>query len=177
MAQDTKFHKVVLLTLCLAALALSSLASPSYASLITGTDWNGMDLVPSNGDILSGVFTDVRLFQISAGDIVAFGPQLDIFANSISIYGTLDGPASSDSTLSLDSSTSIYLDSSSSIIMYGNGNSLYLVAGETVVLNGYINIQADQQQNAVPLPSSVILFGPVVAGFGLLRKKLRYGEK
>jgi len=168
MPQNTKFHKSCFSTFCLLTLILFS--SPSYASLVTGTDWNGMDLIPGNGDVLSGVFTNVRSFKINTGDIVNFSPQLDVFANSISIYGYLDSLATSGSTLSLNSITTIYLDSAGQINMFGNGNSLNLTA-QTLVLNGSINPQADPPASTAPLPSSAILFGSALAGFGLLRKK------
>ena len=63
-----KFHKVFFSLLFI--LILSVFSTPSHALLLTGTDWNGMDLTPSNGDVLSGTFTNVRSFQIDSGDIV-----------------------------------------------------------------------------------------------------------
>src|SRR5271157_3437591 len=115
MPQNGKLCKRIFSIVCLLAILL--FGSPSHASLITGSDWNGMDFIPGNGDILSGVFTNVNTFQINTGDIVLFGTQLEIFANTISIYGTLNGYASSSSTLSLNALTNINLASSGSINM------------------------------------------------------------
>jgi hypothetical protein len=167
MPQNGKLCKQIFSIACLLTILL--FGSPTQASLITGSDWNGMDFIPGNGDILSGVFTNVNAFQINAGDIVSFGTQLEVFANAITIYGALNSYATSSSTLTLNA-LNINLASSGSINMSGYGNSLSLNAG-TLILNGSINTDDQSQLAPVPLPSSIILFGSsLIVGFGLLRK-------
>jgi hypothetical protein len=73
-------------------LALLLAAVPAGAATLSGADYAGGDLAPSNGDILSGVFTGVGQFSIPAGATVyiAAGVQLSVYAATITIAGTLD---------------------------------------------------------------------------------------
>ena len=62
-------------------------------TVITGADYAGDDLRPLDGDILSGVFTNVGQFVINASDIVRVQPgvDLEVYADAVIIDGTLDG--------------------------------------------------------------------------------------
>ena len=78
------------------AMALGMILLPvstTKAAVIVGGDLGGGDLLPANGDILSGTFTNVGIFQIDAGDTVFVDPgvPLSIQAAQINIHGTLDG--------------------------------------------------------------------------------------
>lgn len=81
----TQMMKSGLLLMCLAASA--------GAATITGADYANTDLIPANGDTLSGTFTNVHLFQVGAGStvFVAAGVNLNIYATTITITGVLDG--------------------------------------------------------------------------------------
>lgn len=84
------------------ALALPPLAG---AATIAGRDMAGQNLICGPGDaagdslpcspndVLSGVFTNVGLFQINAGTTVFVTPAIPfvVFASTISIHGTLNG--------------------------------------------------------------------------------------
>jgi len=74
-------------------LAMCTLGNIANAGIITGGDYGGSDLILSDGDILSGNFTNVNDFLISAGSTVFLdqGISFSIFANSININGTLNG--------------------------------------------------------------------------------------
>lgn len=74
-------------------LALLALAAPAGAAVINGGDYAGADLLPANGDQLSGTFLNVRLFSLPAGATVFFANStpLVVYASTISIYGTLNG--------------------------------------------------------------------------------------
>src|SRR5437763_902974 len=63
------------------------------AVTITGGDYAGGNLIPNNGDVLSGTFLNVGLFQVPTGNtaFVAAGVTLIVYASTISINGTLDG--------------------------------------------------------------------------------------
>src|SRR3989338_1848081 len=76
-----------------AALMLFPLALSAHGATITGADYADTDLTPANGDTLSGIFTNVRLFQVGAGSTVFVAPSvsLTIYASTISISGTLNG--------------------------------------------------------------------------------------
>ena len=76
-----------------AALLLFPLALSAHGATITGADYADTDLTPANGDTLSGIFTNVRLFQVGAGSTVFVAPSvsLTIYASTISISGTLNG--------------------------------------------------------------------------------------
>ncbi len=60
--------------------------------LITGADFGGADLIPNNGDTLSGTFTNVGTFKVPAGATVtvAAGVPLQVSATTTIIDGTLD---------------------------------------------------------------------------------------
>ncbi len=68
---------------------------PSIVTLATipGRDMGGQDLIPGDGDVLSGTFTNVRNFIVAAGTTVRVAPgvPLSVSAASITIAGTLDG--------------------------------------------------------------------------------------
>lgn len=144
---------------------------PSQAHLIEGSDWNDMDLIVSDCDVLSGIFTNVASFQINQDDLITFSPELSIFANSISLYGSLQSIALSDSTLIFNAQTTIYMDSLSSIVMFGDGNYLEMTAN-SMTINGTIDIEANPP-NTVPIPSSAILLGFGIAGIGLIKKRAK----
>jgi hypothetical protein len=63
------------------------------AATVLGADYDGRDLVVQNGDVLSGIFTNVGSFVIGAGDTVYVHPRvaLSIQANLIEIAGVLSG--------------------------------------------------------------------------------------
>jgi hypothetical protein len=65
----------------------------AQAALITGSDYAGADLLPGDGDVLSGTFTNVGLFHVPAGTTVFVDPgvPLSIEADQVLIEGTLDG--------------------------------------------------------------------------------------
>ncbi|MDE2142124.1 MAG: hypothetical protein KGJ84_06915 [Elusimicrobia bacterium] len=67
-------------------------AAGADAATITGGDYAGADLLPVNGDVLSGTFLNVRLFQLPSGTTVfaAAGAPLTIYAATIAVAGTLD---------------------------------------------------------------------------------------
>ncbi len=81
----------------IARLLLSLLLAPAaQAAVIASGDYGGANLVLANGDILSGTYTNVGLFQIGAGvtavvAATASGPNVTIYATTISISGVLDG--------------------------------------------------------------------------------------
>ena len=79
----------------LAALLSLALSAPVGAATLVGTDYNGADLAPANGDTLSGTFTDVGLFSLPNGTtvFVAPGVTLAIYASTVSIAGAIDGTA------------------------------------------------------------------------------------
>ena len=78
--------KLFLLLACLAS------AGGARAATLAGGDYAGADLLPANGDVLSGTFVNVRLFQLPAGATVfaAAGVPLTVYASTISLAGTLD---------------------------------------------------------------------------------------
>lgn len=121
--QNRQMHGLFLV-LCLLVLLLFS--SPSHSCLLTGSDWNGADLIPENGDVLSGVFTNVGSFRIDEGSSVMFSSPLEIVANSISIYGSL-GSNDASTSLSL-SAVTIYLASSAFISVPLNSGSIIMSA-------------------------------------------------
>lgn len=77
----------------IAATKATRVSPPLLAAVIVGGDLGGGDLLPANGDILSGTFTNVGTFKIAAGDIIFVDPgvPLSIQAALIDIDGTLDG--------------------------------------------------------------------------------------
>lgn len=78
--------KRLLLLACLAS------AGGARAATLSGGDYAGADLLPANGDVLSGSFVNVRLFQLPAGAtvFVAVGVPLTVYASTVSVAGTLD---------------------------------------------------------------------------------------
>lgn len=75
------------------ALLVLLLATGARATTIPGGDYGNTPLHPANGDVLSGTFTNVSLFQIDAGATVFVAPatHLAVYASTISISGVLDG--------------------------------------------------------------------------------------
>lgn len=69
------------------------LSSPASAATISGADYAGADLLPANGDTLSGTFTNVRLFSLPAGTtvFVAPGASLAVYASTVALHGMIDG--------------------------------------------------------------------------------------
>lgn len=58
-------------TVTASAIALFAAVGTAHASFTwEGGDWGGRDLIPANGDILSGTFTNVGNFIINAGETV-----------------------------------------------------------------------------------------------------------
>ena len=84
-----------LIRVALVFAALSTPLCPALAATITGGNWGGAALSPADGDVLSGVFTDVSTFTVAAGTTVYVedGTPLEVFANNILIEGTLNGDA------------------------------------------------------------------------------------
>jgi len=74
-------------------LNLESLEDRLAPATITGSNYAGANLTPSNGDILQGTFTNVGTFDVAAGTTVyvAPGTPLSVTANTIHIDGVLDG--------------------------------------------------------------------------------------
>ena len=81
------------IALMMTLFSMSSAAAAPAAVVIVGGDFGGADLLPANGDVLSGTFTNVGTFKIAAGDtvFVAPGVPLSVQATLIDIDGTLDG--------------------------------------------------------------------------------------
>ncbi|MCC7509847.1 MAG: IPT/TIG domain-containing protein [Planctomycetes bacterium] len=74
-------------------LAAMLFASGLSAVTIVGGDYAGADLVPADGDELSGTFTNVGTFRVMSGRTVHVlqGTALNVTANLILIEGTLNG--------------------------------------------------------------------------------------
>jgi hypothetical protein len=81
----------------IARLLLSLLLAPAArGALIASGDYAGANLTVANGDILSGTYTNVGLFQIPTSATVtvaatAAGPNLTVYAATVSIAGVLNG--------------------------------------------------------------------------------------
>ncbi|MBI3564050.1 MAG: hypothetical protein HY079_02505 [Elusimicrobia bacterium] len=62
------------------------------AATIFGADYAGTDLLPADGDVLSGTFLNVRLFSVASGATVYVdvGSKLAVYASTVAIAGTLD---------------------------------------------------------------------------------------
>lgn len=76
------------------ALALLLTAS-AEAATISGGDYGGLDLIPANGDTLSGTFTHVGKFEVGPGTMVfvaplASGTNLIVYATTVAIYGIIE---------------------------------------------------------------------------------------
>ncbi|NVN98844.1 MAG: hypothetical protein HXX17_05920 [Geobacteraceae bacterium] len=101
-----------------------------------GGNWGGENLFLNDGDTLSGTFSNVGLFQINNGAVVAsLSDQLGIFADSIYIDGTFKfGDLTNSQVLTLSSLASIALNSNS-VINVNNGV-INLTAGTSITSNG-----------------------------------------
>ncbi len=67
-------------------------APSAPSALLIGSDLGGGDLIPADGDVLSGSFTNVGTFHVAAGITVGVDPgvPLIVMAEEISIEGTID---------------------------------------------------------------------------------------
>jgi len=77
-------------------LLLLLLAPAARAAVIASGDYGGGGLTLANGDILSGTYTNISSFTVPAGVTVvvaanASGPNLTVYAATVSISGVLDG--------------------------------------------------------------------------------------
>jgi len=74
-------------------LAFGLAPSAASAALISGGNFGGTDLTPSDGDVLSGTFTNVGTFTLAPGTTVFIdqGTALSITASQLNIFGILDG--------------------------------------------------------------------------------------
>ena len=72
---------------------LENLEDRKLFALIVGGDYQGADLLPANGDVLSGTFTNVGRFEIDAGETVLVQPGtlLSVQAQNVLIDGVLNG--------------------------------------------------------------------------------------
>ena len=77
-------------------LALALLFAPANATIYTGADWGGADLILADGDVLVGRFTNVGHFEVPAGAQVRVRRQtpLRVEAQSIVIDGRIDARGS-----------------------------------------------------------------------------------
>ncbi|MBI2386359.1 MAG: fibronectin type III domain-containing protein [Elusimicrobia bacterium] len=82
----------------IAKLILSSLllSSAARAALLPAGDYQGGGLTVANGDTLSGVYTNVSSFTVPAGVTgfvagLASGPNLVVYASTVSITGVING--------------------------------------------------------------------------------------
>ena len=89
-----KTRFITFLSMITLVVAVLATASTSHAYITwEGADWGGRDLIPANGDILSGTFTNIGRFVIDSGDTVYAGPnQISVNAKEIVINGLLYGP-------------------------------------------------------------------------------------
>ena len=77
-------------------LPLLLLAPAARAAVLASGDYAGGNLTVANGDTLSGTYTNVGLFSVPAG-VTGFvassasGPNLTVYASTVSIAGTLNG--------------------------------------------------------------------------------------
>ncbi|MBI4054849.1 MAG: fibronectin type III domain-containing protein [Elusimicrobia bacterium] len=74
---------------------LWNLSARAQAAEIPGRDFGGADLIPAEGDVLVGTFTNVGLFEVGVGTTVSVksGMPLVLYASTISISGKLNGDA------------------------------------------------------------------------------------
>ncbi len=76
--------------------ALLFISTAAQAAVLAPGDYAGANLVIVSGDILAGTYTNVGLFSIPAGatavvGATASGPNLVVYATTVSIGGVLDG--------------------------------------------------------------------------------------
>ena len=72
------------------------LAPFARAAVLPSGDYGGGTLTVANGDVLSGVYTNVGLFSVPAGVTASIatlvsGPNLVVYASTVSIAGVLNG--------------------------------------------------------------------------------------
>ncbi|MCM2304458.1 MAG: hypothetical protein NDJ72_07125, partial [Elusimicrobia bacterium] len=82
----------------IARLLVAALLLPSAAraALLASGDYAGANLTVANGDTLSGTYTNVGLFSVPAGVTgfvasLASGPNVVVYASTVSIAGVLNG--------------------------------------------------------------------------------------
>jgi hypothetical protein len=65
----------------------------AFATIINGSNYNGNNLVPNNGDTLNGTFTNVGNFHVQNGITVYVNPGtiLSISAQCVNVEGTIIG--------------------------------------------------------------------------------------
>jgi len=70
----------------------------AHAATLTGTDYAGADLIPEDGDVLEGTFTNVGTFTLSPGFEVTTSPgvPLEVHAAMSEIHGILNADAAGD---------------------------------------------------------------------------------
>ncbi|MBN1667982.1 MAG: hypothetical protein JW862_12880, partial [Anaerolineales bacterium] len=90
-----KAVNLIIVAIFMTGLVFSMTPGSALAATIPGADYGGADLVPADGDVLSGTFTNVGTFWIQAGVTVFVDPgtPLSIQADTILIEGILDGSA------------------------------------------------------------------------------------
>ena len=76
--------------------ALLLVGTAARAAVLASGDYGGANLTVANGDTLSGTYTNVGLFSVPAG-VTGFvasltsGPNLSVYASTVSIAGVLNG--------------------------------------------------------------------------------------
>ncbi|MBI4656649.1 MAG: hypothetical protein HY746_07885 [Elusimicrobia bacterium] len=80
-----KFFATVIIFLSAAVLC--------HSAEITGGDWQGANLIPNNGDVLKGTFTNVGNFTINTGTTVYIAQDVPfvIYSSTVTIDGRLEG--------------------------------------------------------------------------------------
>ncbi|MCM2356587.1 MAG: hypothetical protein NDI77_00385 [Geobacteraceae bacterium] len=86
--------------------------------VIEGQDWGGADLIPADGDVLSGTFTNINRFIVGEGVTVYLGAgDLSVQATSITINGSLVGPGRNLNLIS----DMLYFGPSSALDVHSDG--------------------------------------------------------
>lgn len=115
---------------------------------------DGRDFAPANGDILTGTFTDIGSFIVNAGETIYAGSSLlALFANDVSISGTIYGGVSTSPTLDLTSQSNIVITSTGILDQWATIN---LTAQNAITLSGTVDLDG----GSVILPSNPIVSPP-----------------
>jgi len=97
----------------LMTVALLTAMQPAHAYIYSGGDWHGMDLSLSNGDSISGNFSNIGQFYIPAGAYISGSTDnLVVHANRFLIDGSLTGIAVPGYKVELNSLTDLILNGS-----------------------------------------------------------------
>jgi hypothetical protein len=186
-------ERKIIMAMVLAAAFIATLGT-SQAYIYTGGDWGGMDFTPVNGDVLSGTFTHIGRFIISAGDTVYAGSnQLTLFTGEALVNGNLYRGAALSPGLNLTAVGTLTLGSAGILDRW---ESIYLKTGGTMTINGTINVLSLGGDTSLPsdrvsitsggamvidrggvkpapvaIPSSILLFGPGLAGLAPMRRR------